>query len=571
MSFVMSVDLCRERILSQEYRDFIVSRVQEEKFRIKFPGEVCRLEMGNFYSAIYVEKEDADPISFGNYPYHSIPKCYTLLDTAALQQAGILQVQNYPTLELQGSGVLIGFVDTGIDYQNPVFRNLDGSTKVVGIWDQTIQDGRPPEGFFYGTEYRKEQIEEALQSESPLSVVPSLDESGHGTFLASVAAGSGNADNQFLGAAPEAQIVMVKLKSAKTYLKEFYLIDSDAPCYQENDIMLGITYLHQVAQRLGLPLVICIALGTNQGSHAAGSPLAGLLDVYANTANRVVVIGGGNEANARHHFLDRVGNQNDVKQVEIRVGENVRGFCAELWSDALNIFAISVISPSGEETYRFPIRGQQTQSYSFVFEGTTVFVDYKVFVERLNATLIFLRFEAPVSGIWKLNVEPMQVAGGEFHIWLPMTEFLRDEVYFLRPNPDYTITEPGSTISGITVAFYNGNDNSIAIQSGRGYTRSERVKPDFAAPGVDVTGAGLRNRFSQRTGSSVATGITAGAAALMLEWVVYRLRERDIDSNQIRNLLLLGTEKRDGEVYPNRDWGYGTLNVYNTFEAIRRI
>ena len=150
-------------------------------------------------------------------------------------------------------------------------------------------------------------------------------------------------------------------------------------------------------------------------------------------------------------------------------------------------------------------------------------------------------------------------------------EFLENEVYFLQSNPDYTITEPGSTISGITVAFYDGNKNSIAIQSGRGYTRSMRIKPDFAAPGVNVTGVNNRNQFVSRTGSSIATGITAGAAALMMEWVVYSLQQKTIDSTQIRNLLVLGTEKRPNDLYPNREWGYGTLNVYNAFETIRRI
>lgn len=567
----MSVEPCRERILSEAYRDFIVGLAQEEEFSNRFSEDVCRQQIEDFYSVIYAEQTQAEPVGFGNYPYNSIPKCYTLLDTAAMEQAGIIQVQNYPTLELQGNGVLIGLIDTGIDYQNSVFQNLDGSSRIVGIWDQTVQEGSPPEGFYYGTEYRKEQIDEALSDADPFSVVPSRDENGHGTFLASLAAGSANAENQFLGAAPEAQIAMVKLKGAKQYLKEFYLIGTDGPCYQENDIMLGVFYLHQLALQLELPLVLCVALGTNQGSHTAGSPLEGLLEIYANTANRAVVIGAGNEANARHHFSDRVANQNDIKEVEIRVGENAGGFCTEFWTDALNIFGISVISPSGESTYRFPIRSGQTQSYTFVFEGTTVYVDYKVFVERLNATMIFLRIQAPVEGIWKLVIEPVQVEDGIFHIWLPITEFLLNEVYFLRPNPDYTITEPGSTISGITVAFYNGNDNSIAIQSGRGYTRSERVKPDLAAPGVDVTGAVLRNRFVKRTGSSVATGITAGAVALLLEWIVYRSRQQSIDSTQIRNLLLLGTEKREGDIYPNREWGYGKLNVYHTFETIRRI
>ena len=567
----MSTDQCRDRILSENYRDFIVSRLQEMEFRERFPGEVCGINMGDFYESIYVEGDEADPILLEKYPYNSVPKCYTLIDTDALEAAGIIQTQNYPTLELQGAGVLIGFVDTGIDYQNQIFKNLDGSTRIVGLWDQTIQDGMPPNGLHYGTEYREDDINQALQTENALDIVPSIDENSHGTFVASVAAGGVDESAQFLGAAPEAQIAVVKLKPAKQYLRDFYFIQTEAPCYQENDIMLGVTYLNQLAEELGLPLVLCIALGTNMGSHTAGSPLTGLLDIYANTANRAVVIGSGNEANQRHHFLGRLENQSDRQQVEIRVGQNVTGFCTELWTDALNILAISIVSPSGEQTYRFPVRSEQTQSYTFVLERTTVFVDYKVFVERLNAVLVFVRIQAPTAGIWKIVVEPIQIENGVFHMWLPMTEFLESEVYFLESNPDYTITEPGSTISGMTVGYYNADDNSIAIQSGRGYTRSERIKPEFAAPGINVTGAVLRGQFAKRTGSSIATGIAAGAAALLMEWVVYQLQRVTIDSTQIRNLLVLGTEKNAGTVYPNQEWGYGRLNVYNTFETIRQI
>ncbi len=562
---------CREQILSEDYRDFLVSNLQEDLFREKFPSNECEQEIGFFYKSIYVNQEQADPIQFDRYPYNSVPKCFTLLDVSAMEQAGILAVQNYPTLSLQGSGVLIGFVDTGIDYQNPIFRNLDGSSRIVGIWDQTIQDGMPPNGFIYGTEYRKEQIDAALRSEAPLSVVPSVDTNGHGTFMISLAAGSVNEENQFIGAAPDAGIAVVKLKPAKQYLKDFYLISTDAPCYQENDIMLGIAYLNQLAEELDLPLVICIALGTNLGSHAASSPLTNLLEVYGNIANRAVVIGGGNEANQRHHYLGQIETVNQEQAVEVRVGDNVNGFCMELWCDALNLLAVSIVSPSGEQTYRFPVRSERTESYTFVLERTTVTIDYKVFVERLNAELIFFRFVGPTIGIWKINVEAIQIQEGQYHMWLPVSEFLENEVFFLTSNPDYTITEPGSTISGITVGFYNGNDNSVAIQSGRGYTRGERVKPDFVAPGVDVIGVTNRNQFVERTGSSVAAGITAGAAAILMEWVVYQLQQKTIDSTQIRNLLVLGTTKRPNESYPNREWGYGQLNVYNTFETIRQI
>lgn len=564
------LEVCRERVLSNNYRDFIVSQLGEE-FGALITEDTCQQEMEFLYKVIHVESERADPISFDRYSYNSIPKCYTLQDIVAMTQAGITQVQNYPTLDLQGTGVMIGFVDTGIDYQNPVFRNLDGSTRIAGIWDQTIQEGIPPEGFLYGTEYGQEQIDEALRGESPLELVKSRDELSHGTFLASIAAGGGDVENQFIGAAPDATIGVVKLKPAKQYLKEFYEIHTEAPCYQETDIMLGLKYLNQLARKLDLPLVVCLAVGTNQGSHSALSPLSGLLEIYSNLADGAVVIGAGNEANQRHHYLGQALNVNDSKEVEIRVADGVDGFYMELWTENPNIMRVTVVSPSGGSTSKLPIRSNETQEYRFIFEGTTVAINYKLFLERSNAELISFRLTRPTEGIWKVIVEPVQVAEGIFHMWLPVTEFLQNEVYFLESNPDYTVTEPGSTITGMTVGFYNGADNSVAISSGRGYTRGEIIKPNFVAPGVNVTGAVARNRFAERTGSSIAVGVTAGASALMLEWVVYQLGEVGVDSIQIRNLLTLGTERTLNEVYPNREWGYGRLNLYQTFEELRRL
>ncbi len=511
------------------------------------------------------------PLTFENYSYNSVPKCYTLLDTAAMTQAGILQVQNYPTLNLQGSGVLIGFIDTGIDYQNPVFRNLDGSTRIAGIWDQTIQTGEPPQGLFYGTEYRREQIDEALRSDNPLRIVPSVDEVSHGTFLASLAAGGANEENEFIGAAPDATIAVVKLKPAKQYLKDFFEIHTDAPCYQETDIMLALKYLNQLANELEMPMVICVALGTNTGSHSTQSPLSGLLEIYSNLLNRAIVIGAGNEANQRHHYLGRVQNANDTREVEIRVASDVDGFCMELWTENPNVLSVTVVSPSGGRTPTFSVRTNETQEYRYIFEGTEIAIDYKLFLARSDSSLVFFRLKNPTEGIWKVIVEPIQVAEGTFHIWLPVTEFLQNEVYFLEPNPDYTVTDPGNVITGITVGYYNGTDNGVAISSGRGYTRSEVIKPNFVAPGVNVTGAVARNQFAERTGSSIAVAITAGASALLLEWIVYQLEGGAPDSVQIRNLLTLGTERTPNEIYPNRVWGYGRLNLYQTFDELRRL
>lgn len=150
-----------------------------------------------------------------------------------LNEAGILPVQNYPTLQLKGRNILIGFLDSGIDYTNPVFQNLDNTTRIRAIWDQTVQTGTMPEHFSYGSEFTEEQINEALRSDSPFDLVPSTDETGHGTYAAALACGSAVPEEEFLGAAPEASIAVVKLKQAKQYLRDYYFIPSDAECYQK--------------------------------------------------------------------------------------------------------------------------------------------------------------------------------------------------------------------------------------------------------------------------------------------------------------------------------------------------
>lgn len=564
-------DACKGKILSEDYRDFIVSDSARSLFAEQEGETICQVATDFIYEMQYVYKTVADPVNLENYGYNEIPKCYTLLGTETLQQAGILQVQGYPGLELMGAGVMVGFIDTGIDYTNAVFRNLDGSTRILGIWDQTIQSGDAPEGFFYGTEYTREAINTALLSEDPKSIVPSRDSNGHGTFLASVTAGGASVENDFLGAAPETTIGVVKLKPAKRYLREYYHIREETECYQETDIMLAVQYLQALATKNNLPLVICLALGTNQGSHNGTSPLGGMLELLANMSNRAVVIGGGNEAGERHHFAGELRSLNDVTEVEVQVNSDVRGFCMELWTDIPNILAISILSPTGERIPRVPIRRGKTETYQFLLEGTIISIDYILLSENSNSELIYFRVDRPAEGIWTFIVEPVLLAEGTFHIWLPVKEFLDNDVFFLQSNPYNTLTEPSNIISGLTTAFYDGRDNSVAISSGRGYTRERRIKPDLAAPGVDVEGIVMNDRITNRSGSSVSTGITAGAVALLMEWILYSLERPSIDAMQIRNLLILGARKRPGEIYPNQEWGYGQLDLFHTFEVLRSI
>ncbi|MDD3362454.1 MAG: S8 family peptidase [Hespellia sp.] len=567
----MTDDLCRERILSQEYRDFIVTKTRPPYF-LDIPTEqLCEQKMDFDYSCAYLEGSQAEPMTIAKFSYPAIPKCYTLLDMEAMNQAGIISVQNYPTLQLQGKNVMIGFVDTGIDYQNPIFQNLDGTTRIAAIWDQTIQAGEPPEELLYGTIYEEDMINAALQSDDPKKIVPSEDQQGHGTFVASLAAGSADPEAQFIGAAPECTIAVVKLKEAKTYLRSFYYIKEEAPCYQENDIMFGLKFLNRLAQERKMPLVICVALGSNMGGHDGTLPLPAVLSLYALQGDRGVVIAGGNEANKRHHFAGKIENPMDEITVEIRSDGNNEGFSMELWSDIPNLFTVTLISPTGESTSNIPIRAGASTVFSFLLEKTNVYIDYRVLVERTNSELIFFRFDKPTTGIWKVIVKAQEIADGIFHIWLPVTEFLTGEAYFLQSDPNETLTNPSNALAPTTVAFYDGAVQSVAIQSGRGFTRKQEIKPDFAAPGVNVLGATNDGRFVRRTGSSIAAGITAGAMALLMEWIIYQRGGEGIDSVQLKSLMILGAKRNTRMSYPNREWGYGTLDLYHTFEVSRRL
>ena len=564
-------ETCRQHILSEDYRDFIGNHVRTPFFFFFLRDGQCEQDAGFGYKCFYLPAELTGPVSLSRFSYNSIPKCFTPTSMETLNQAGILPIQNYPTLQLKGKGTLIGFLDSGIDYANPVFRNLDGSTRIAAIWDQTVQSGSPPEGFAYGTEFTEEQINEALAEENPLSVVPSSDDTGHGTYTASLAAGSGNPQEQFLGAAPEASIAVVKLKQAKRYLRDYYFIPDSAVCYQETDLMLGLKYLNDLADSLNLPLVVCVTVGSSMGGHIGTLPFSYLIEGYSTRANHITVIGTGNEADKRHHYFNTIADMADKKDVEIRVGENVSGFSLELWTDIPNILSISILSPSGENTSRIPFRVGASAEIDFLFERTKVSVDYRLLVEKSTSELIFFRFDAPAPGIWKIIIEPLTLADGRFHMWLPVTEFLSGEVYFLEPDPYYTLTNPATTESPVIVSYYNGNTDALSQASGRGYTRFQQINPNISAPGVDVTGALPGGRFASRTGASAAASITAGAVALILEWLLTYENVPGIDSYQIKSLLILGAVRPNTMEYPNREWGYGQLNLYNTFETIRQL
>jgi len=453
----------------------------------------------------------------------------------------------------------------GIRYQLDVFRNESGGSRILSIWDQTMQTGEPPEGFLYGTEYTREDIDRALQSQNPLGIVPTIDESGHGTAIASTAAGSIlDQGLTFRGAAPEAEIAVVKLKGAKQYLRDYYMIADNAIAYQENDIMEAVRYLERMAIVFQRPVAIVLGIGTNLGDHMGNSPLASYLNKIAVKRSRTVVVCGGNEGDKEHHYSATM-----PKEIEMRVEENTKGFCMELWGDRIDIYNVILRTPGGEMTPLIDFRNGSDHDHAFLFDRTRIYSGLSLIEKYSGNEVVFFRFQNPTSGIWTIMVNPSEQerirGSGRFHIWLPITDFIDGGVHFLEPDPNVTLTEPSNARNVITVSTYNGITGSWFSESGRGFTADGLVKPDFAAPGVQVS-----TILGSRTGSSMAAALTVGCVAQFMEWSIVDGYAPLGDSQSIKSHFIRGAVRESNIPYPNERWGYGKLDISGTFEALTR-
>jgi len=600
----MSED-CRLMIMSEDYYDFILYETQLRVGKMANVEEgYCIQNLEYNFSILYVSGMGLPPINYENYLYTDIPKLYglvqdtetvlppeegeeavlgaavdpeNLLDYESLSSSGILELQASP-LNLKGRGVLLGYLDTGINYQNPVFRYSDGSSRIAAIWDQTVQTGNTPKLFDYGSEYTREDINRALNSDNPYEIVPSRDENGHGSAMAGVQA------------APEATIAMVKLKPAKQYLRDFYCVKEDAVAYSETDLLTALKYLDDLAERLDMPLVTVIGLGTNLGAHNGNSILAGYCDYLLENYARAIVVAGGNEGNARHHYfgemtgVDNEGGEAgtpgviqkiEYRSVEIKVGDNEKQFMLELWGGRPDIYSVSIRSPGGETVPRIQAKRSLSVQYRFLYEATVVNVDYIIAEMRTGAELIMIRFRNPTPGIWTIGVytegseTTFPLAGNviqTFHMWLPISGFITEETYFLLPNPDVTLTEPSYASQPLTLSTYQASNDSFYVRSGRGYSRTGKIKPDLAAPGVNVMTVGGR-----RSASCMAAAIAGGALAQYLEWAVVQGNEPYFRINDMKYYLYRGAERSSLLTYPNRLWGYGRLNIKGAFDAMRAL
>ncbi|MBE5959960.1 MAG: peptidase S8 [Lachnospiraceae bacterium] len=555
-------------IVSEDFADLLVPIKSLQDFGTGYYST----NINHNYAILNIPVSEITPCSLGTYCYCEFPGCYTLQSYSVFEETGITRVQINPNFDLYGEGVLIGIVDTGIDYLHDAFINEDDTTRIVSIWDQTLDGfGTPPTGITYGTEFTREMINDALKSQTPLDVVPTFDGNGHGTMIAGIVAGRPNQESGFSGVVPRSELVVVKLKEAKRITKEVFSIREAALCYQETDIMMGVRYLETVATELNRPLVICIALGTNQGGHDGHTPLSRYLNQFQSRVGRFVTVAAGNEGNSKRHYSGTINVESQYTEFEFVVGKEDKNFFIEIWHINPERLGIELTSPSGERVNRINPGNNECVRKGFVFETTQLTVN-NILAEQITGNqLILLRFANTLEGIWKIRLYNIDATYVQFNAWMPSGDIISNNTYFIMSDPSTTITDPGNTEDVLTITAYQLSNGGIWEEAGRGFTRFNYAKPDLAAPGVNIPCPVVGNRYSVMTGTGAASAVVTGIVAMVLEWSIVKRRTRNLNGKEIKAYLLRGARRTPGMEYPNDIWGYGKVDIYEMFQKLSDI
>lgn len=451
---------------------------------------------------------------------------------------------------LFGEGVIIGVADSGIDYTNQAFRNADGTTRILKLWDQVTD-----------TVFDEAQINEALLSDNPYAIVNSRDISGHGTHVAGIAAGN-YAENktQNLGIATKSKLIIVKMAEPA---------ENSFP--KTTQLMEAVDFIVKQANEYGMPFVVNISFGNTYGSHDGTSLLSTYFDSVIDANRMVMAIGSGNEGDSAGHAGGYInvsrGNVSDRslderKDIELQVSEYQGTFGIQLWKNYVDEWGIQITAPSGDST---PIINKDGYIFTYELDGTTMKLLYgtpKPYSKYQEVYISLIPQNRYVkSGIWNISIIPERTVNGRYDLWLPTSGSINENTRFLTPDPFITLTVPAGTRKAITVGAYNGNNDSIASFSGRGFTREDnQIKPDIVAPGVNIVSASNTGGTTIRSGTSMATPFVSGSAALMMEWGIVRGNDAFLYGEKVKAYMIRGARHLAGiNEYPSELAGWGAL------------
>lgn len=502
-----------------------------------------------------------------------VPSIYTLQNISPGEASGAPIFNNNPYLSLNGTGVLIGILDTGIDYLNKEFQKEDDTTRVVRIWDQTINGNSSIYGLNIGSEYNEKKINEAIKIKNtggdPYTIVPSKDVIGHGTMSAGLI-GARGINPDVVGVAPNCEFVVVKmLEASELKLKEAGITNKGVGRYSTEVLIMSMRYLSLLATELKKPIIIYMPVGSNIGAHDGTSEVEGAIDTTSRQLGVSVVAGTGNEGDTDTHTEGRFIKPGEIKTIEIKVGKTQKNLFFNIYIRQPDRVSIAITSPSGEVVDKITAKLNKREEVKFVYEGTKMEIIFRLPDEITGDEIITIKAIDIREGIWQFRLYGDFIVDGRYWSWLPQRSLLDPDTKFLSPSQYTTLTTPATAQSVIVASYYNQNNNATVGQSGRGFTRDERIKPDVAAGGITATIIKPGGGTGIASGSSVATAILAGCCSLIYQWGIVDGNDETLYTKKLRSYIIRGAEIRPGYTYPNEQWGYGTLSMQGTFDAIR--
>lgn len=558
-----------ERLLSETFKSLFMTSAEENVWEVvmQYTGNIETIlsqytfrvyDLKGGFAQIFINKNEIPNLS--NNPqvvFLSLPtRCeYIDIGLGAVCAANISNPGGNFTVT--GAGVLLAVIDSGIDYSHPDFRNTDGTTRIKYLWDQTLQ-GTPPIGFSSGIEYTSEQINEALSQdtkEGQLAIVPTQDEIGHGTALTGVAAGNGRGSvgNINKGMAPECELIIVKLGS----------VTNEHP--RDIEVMQGIHYALERAQQLGRTVTILLGIGNNLTSHDGTAPLELYIDVQYNTWLSNIVVGTGNQGNRGSHATGRV-IEGQFQDIQLLIEGEITNYGCCIWKKFSDEITLVIQAPNGERTDELSLL---TANRAYLFDQTAVLINFSEPITNAGSQEIFILFQGQGGaninrGIWTLTLTGNRILEGNFNMWGSIVTEENNLTRFLNAELERTLTTPSTARNITSVGAYNSLTSQITPFSGRGFTADEVVKPDIAAPGVNITvpASGGENLYTTLSGTSVASAFVAGAYVLMMSYGIFQLGNINLYGNILKIYLLRAARRPSSHApYPNNNWGYGLLCV----------
>lgn len=501
-------------------------------------------DLGFNFAVVNIPRDKLDQLALSNtIQYIELPKTLYEQDEESNKVSCIPQLS--PNFDVSGEGVLVGFVDSGIDYTHPAFMNSTGTTRIEYIYD--ISTG--------GNIYNKETINEAIKSSDPFSIVPSLDNTGHGTHVAGIACGGGRINQMYRGVAPNASIAMVKAARGTAALS--------------SQIMQGIKFLIDKGKELNMPLVISLSLSTNDGAHDGSSILEQYIRTISNLERVAITIAAGNEGDAGHH----VGGEFKKTQRQIfNVSSDEKSIVMNLYKPILPNVSITIINPTGQQSGNINLQEGYIQGaigrdrYDIYVAGPKPFELNSEIKIILSARTGYL-----AEGVWTLEINVLNEYLGAYSIWLPVLEGLNPRTKFLEPIQYNTLGIPATVDNIIAVGSYNYRTSNLSSFSGRGaLNQGNFVRPDLVAPGEDIVGPVPNGGYDNKTGTSMATPQVAGICALMMQWGIIKGNDPYLFGQRLKYYLLMGAKRRRTDVtYPNPSWGYGEVCAFNSLSLLQ--